>query len=502
MSSREDSGVSYNRVFVLGAKTATKDDFKESFGKYGEIKDIWMVEDRKTGEFKGVTYITFSKASEAALAIEELNGHTIGTSPKPLKVILANDKREGNVRDPNEGERMQRLFIMVPKDMTEEEIKEKFEEYGQVEFVRLLKDRRSGESRGLAFVKFYRAYHCALALEQCDPGFKAVFAAPRESSSSRHDKWDDYSDSYSGSRDYTHGSHSSLTSYSDTSTNRTPLLISPAAPNPLADLLRSYSTTGQTTLEVMAAPGVTRDQLYTLLDMTPGLEYCEVDRDSGVAYVQYKLPQLAAYAKDKLSFLEYPPGYRIAVRYQEAYTPYRSQTTGNSNVEQVATTLNASLQGLESGNIQNNLGTLVESIKKATEILQKAGIQGGIAPLGCSSSEERVRFCNVPLPLTKPFAHRDSAVAERLFLVSQPDPFSTKYLHDVFCRFGDLIDAYFVPGKNYGYAKFASHDAAEEAMRVLHGQTVCGMRLKVMKADPPKHDEDKDDMVSKRARLS
>jgi len=48
---------------------------------------------------------------------------------------------------------------------------------------------------------------------------------------------------------------------------------------------------------------------------------------SGVAYVQYKLPQLAAYAKDKLSFLEYPPGYRIAVRYQEAYTPYRFVTS-------------------------------------------------------------------------------------------------------------------------------------------------------------------------------
>ena len=54
-----------------------------------------------------------------------------------------------------------------------------------------------------------------------------------------------------------------------------------SAPNPLADLLRSYPSTGQTTLEVMAAPGVTRDQLYTLLDMTPGLEYCEMDRDSG-----------------------------------------------------------------------------------------------------------------------------------------------------------------------------------------------------------------------------
>lgn len=502
MSSRDDSGVSYNRVFVLGAKTSTKDEFKEAFGKYGEIKDIWMVEDRKTGEFKGVTYITFSKASEAALAIEELNGRTVGNNPKPLKVILANDKREGNVRDPNEGERMQRLFIMVPKDMTEDEIKEKFEEYGQVEFVRLLKDKRTGESRGLAFVKFYRAYHCALALEQCDPGFKAVFAAPRETSSSRHDKWDDY-DSYSGSRDYALGSQTNLSSYSDTASSRTPLLISPAAPNPLAELLRSYPSTGQTTLEVMAAPGVTRDQLYTLLDMTPGLEYCEVDRDSGVAYVQYKFPQLAAYAKDKLSYLEYPPGYRIAVRYQEAYSSYRSPTTGGvSNVEQVASTLSASLQGLESGNIQNNLGTLVESIKKATEILQKAGLQGGVAPLESGASEERVRFCNVPLPLTKPFAHRDAPVVERLFLVSQPDSFSTKYLHDVLCRFGDLIDAFFMPGKNYGYAKFASREAAEEAMRVLHGQTVCGMRLKVMKADPPKHEEDKDDMVSKRARLS
>ena len=40
-----------------------------TFGKYGDIKDLWMVDDRKSGEFKGVTYITFSKASEAALAI-------------------------------------------------------------------------------------------------------------------------------------------------------------------------------------------------------------------------------------------------------------------------------------------------------------------------------------------------------------------------------------------------------------------------------------------------
>ena len=51
----------------------------------------------------------------------------IGNSPiKPLKVIMANDKREGNVRDPKEAERMMRLFIIVKKNSTEDDIKETF----------------------------------------------------------------------------------------------------------------------------------------------------------------------------------------------------------------------------------------------------------------------------------------------------------------------------------------------------------------------------------------
>ena len=65
-------------------------------------------------------------------------------------------------------------------------LKKHFQQYGKVEYVRLLKDRRSGESKGLAFVNFYRAcYHCALALEQCDANYKAVFAAPKDSGNSR-----------------------------------------------------------------------------------------------------------------------------------------------------------------------------------------------------------------------------------------------------------------------------------------------------------------------------
>lgn len=43
-------------------------------------------------------------------------------------------------------------------------------------------------------------------------------------------------------------------------------------------------------------------------------------------------------------------------------------------------------------------------------------------------------------------------------------------------------------GKNYGYAKFASKESTVNAMDALHGKEVCGMRLKLAHAEPPKTD--------------
>lgn len=41
--------------------------------------------------FTGVVYIKFSKTSEAAKALEEMNGKTLGNPPgsRPLKVLVA-----------------------------------------------------------------------------------------------------------------------------------------------------------------------------------------------------------------------------------------------------------------------------------------------------------------------------------------------------------------------------------------------------------------------------
>ena len=50
-----------------------------------KVESVQIHKDRK-GESKGIAYVKFSKTSEAALAVEEMNGRCIGHHPRPLKV--------------------------------------------------------------------------------------------------------------------------------------------------------------------------------------------------------------------------------------------------------------------------------------------------------------------------------------------------------------------------------------------------------------------------------
>ncbi len=93
-------------------------------------------------------------------------------------------------------------------------------------------------------------------------------------------------------------------------------------------------------------------------------------------------------------------------------------------------------------------------------------------------------YCSVKLPPPQPLAPTDSPVAERLFIVCTPYHPLIYILKDVFGRFGNLIDIYLLAGKTCGYVKYANKESAEKAVSTLHGQEICGNRLKVMLADP------------------
>jgi hypothetical protein len=82
---------------------------------------------------------------------------------------------------------------------------------------------------------------------------------------------------------------------------------------------------------------------------------------------------------------------------------------------------------------------------------------------GAGGADRSARsFCSVPLPDRRQFAPRDAPIAERLFIVAHPDTFDNDVLEDVFCRFGNMIGAYFMPGwfnfkSNYFYQLYILH---------------------------------------------
>ncbi|ESO02582.1 hypothetical protein HELRODRAFT_66091 [Helobdella robusta] len=405
----------YKRIFILGAKELSSADLRAEFERFGTIVDIRMLKNGDR-ENKGLNYITFTKASEAALAIDEMNGKRIKDLLKPIRVVLANDKTEGSVRDPDEDEKMKRLFIVVPQEQDQKDLEREFSKYGDIEYVKLL--RRNQSNVQLAYVKFLKAYHAALALEECDPAYKAVFADTAWSSKRGHsgDRSRYESDSkYSRNSGGSSGSHQTVRGLSN--------------PNKGGLVLGSSGYGGiDCRLEAKLVPHMTPEQVYKLFDVVPGLVYCNYDSITGSADIKYISQSMANHAREKLNLLEYPLGYPI-------------------------------ISGLAAPILGSFLGS--------------SGLSG-----------HEAKYSNLSLPAPKPLAPENSQCVDRLFIVSYPSKIPGDVLTDLFCRFGGLISVFYLPNKKCGFAKFTTSESAQEALRTLHMQTICGCTLKVIQAEP------------------
>ncbi|XP_034940844.1 RNA-binding protein 45 [Chelonus insularis] len=447
-----------SRLFVICHKSLEEEDLRKSFDKFGKIEDIWVVKDRNTGENKGVTYIKFSKTSEAAFALEEMNGKMLGSIGRPIKVMIASNRDQGSVRETNEEERWVRLFCVLPKSMTDHELQQEFSKFGPIEYATVVKDRNTNESKGFGYVKFKKVSSAAKAFEECDRKFKAVFAEPKKPKPDHSDS--KYNNGLSMQFDNMGNNYSS----SSFGKNSIGLEIAANYPNP----------EGYTRLQVIAHPALNQDQLWKLFDIVPGLSYCHLKTDvryrmpRGQATVVYSHPSAAAYAREKLHGFEYPPGHRMIVKPDmTGVSPQKNMKPGGS-----------SITGL--GVARTDLAHLAETIVQATSLIQAAGLT---AP----SLDPTI----MKLPPVQPMASIDAEVEKRCFIVCGPPVPPIYAMKDAFCRFGNLIDVYMLSGKNCGYAKYASVESAKRAIEALHGQEICGSRLKVLEAEERNVGEDR-----------
>lgn len=66
-------------------------------------------------------------------------------------------RNQGSGRQENEQEKYVRLFVIVPKDMTEDDLRTEFEKYGEVENISVIKDKVTKERKGFAYVKYIKS---------------------------------------------------------------------------------------------------------------------------------------------------------------------------------------------------------------------------------------------------------------------------------------------------------------------------------------------------------
>ncbi|XP_023012635.1 protein sex-lethal isoform X2 [Leptinotarsa decemlineata] len=138
---------------------ATENDLAQIFGPLGQLENIKIMKDFKTGYSFGFGFVKYSSPEEAAKAIAVLNGFNFRN--KRLKVSYS--------RPPGTDMKDSNLYITnLPKDVTEQDVDILFGEYGEIVQRTVLKDKITGMPRGVAFVRYSKGEEAQAAIANLD----------------------------------------------------------------------------------------------------------------------------------------------------------------------------------------------------------------------------------------------------------------------------------------------------------------------------------------------
>lgn len=462
----------FSRLFVVCSKQLTNSDLSEAFSDFGHIENVYIPLDRSTGISKGVAYIQYSKTSEAALAMQELDKKCIGHVGKPLKIFVASNKDDNqNTND----DKHNRLFVVCSKTSTEDELTDYFSTFGEVESVYLHRDRSTDKSKGFAYIQYKSFLGAAHAYEECDKKYKPIFATPRDNLKRNRATFESNINNVpTNSRNSFSDSFGSSNSFSNSSILLKENITSMLKPN----------SDGYTRVSVIHSPRLTQQHIEKLFNIIPGMEYCQYMFDKTI--VTYENSAAAAHAVERLHNFEYPLGERLIVK--PHINPLSKAADNLSNL------VNNFKNAMSSENVMPDLVQLAEAIAQASSLIKVVTNDTSKSTINDNIQES----CNVSLPCPKPLADPNHPIVKRCYIYCKPYPPPANVLTDVFSRFGDLIKVVIMPNKLFGFVSYASTVAADMAINTLNGAIVCGSTINVTEArERNKSDDDNDEQHKK-----
>ncbi|KAK5116514.1 hypothetical protein LTR62_008063 [Meristemomyces frigidus] len=162
-------------VFVqqLAARLRTR-DLQSFFEQVGPVVEAQIVKDRVSGRSKGVGYVEFKDEESVQKAIQ-LTGQKLLGIPIIAQLTEAEKNRQARTTEgqptQTNGIPFHRLYVgNIHFSITEEDLKNVFEPFGELEFVQLQKEDQ-GRSKGYGFVQFIDPTQAKEALEKMN-GFE------------------------------------------------------------------------------------------------------------------------------------------------------------------------------------------------------------------------------------------------------------------------------------------------------------------------------------------
>ncbi|KAF9783543.1 splicing factor CC1-like protein [Thelephora terrestris] len=203
----DDSETRSAFVSQLAARLTARDlgyFFEDKLGE-GSVLDSRIVTDRISRRSKGIGYVEFRTVDLVEKALN-LNGTVVMGLPILIQYTEAERNRthagDGNLNlPPGVSHRggMQLYVGSLHFNLTESDIRQVFEPFGELEFVDLHRDPVTGRSKGYAFIQYKRSEDAKMALEQME-GFELAGRTLRvntvhEKGSGRYTQQDSLEDS-------------------------------------------------------------------------------------------------------------------------------------------------------------------------------------------------------------------------------------------------------------------------------------------------------------------
>lgn len=149
---KASSNIDERKLFIGGLNfKVTEEELKAHFGKYGNVANVNVKCDPITGRFRGFAFVVFSTADAVEKALTAGDHIINGRKVEPRRA----KSRPG------------KIFVGgLPTDLTDEEIKNYFSQFGNITGIDLPFDKEKNQRKNFCFITFDNEYVVADLLKK------------------------------------------------------------------------------------------------------------------------------------------------------------------------------------------------------------------------------------------------------------------------------------------------------------------------------------------------